>query len=171
MKVVTPSNRFVVFARLILALSLFWAVPIFTIGMSDIKADDIDFNLSAGEFTAKGNVKIDSDEVTLSADDVHAKVKGTQLLSIKATGKPLKLELEIDDEEDGPQTIKASAQQLTFDNEANWVEFTGEAELQTDVAKIRAQKIRIELDTQKIVATKGDDNEQVEITLLDVETP
>lgn len=139
--------------------------------MSDIKADDIDFDLSAGEFVAKGNVQIDSDELTLRADKVQAKVKGTQLLSITATGNPLQLELEIDDDEDGPKKIRASARQLTFDNEANWVEFTGDVQLETDVARIRAHKIRIELDTQKIVATKGEDNEQVEITLLDVETP
>lgn len=146
-------------------------MPTFSIGMSDIKADDTEFDLSAGEFTAKGNVKIDSDEVKLSADQVNAKVKGTQLLSITATGKPLKLELEIDDDEGETQTILASAHELKFDNEANWVEFTGEVLLQTDAAKIRAQKVRIELDSQKIIATKGESDEQVEITLQDVETP
>ena len=158
-------------AYLVLASILLWSVPTVSIGMSDIKADDIDFDLSAGEFTAKGNVKIDSEEVKLSADEVSAKVKGTQLLSIIATGKPLKLELEIDDEEGESQSIHASAHELTFDNEANWVEFTGEVLLQTDAAKIRAQKIRIDLDSQKIVATKGESDEQVEITLQDVETP
>lgn len=171
MKVWKQSKRQVFFEYLVLTLLLFWCVPIFSFGMSNIKADDTDFDLSNGEFTAKGNVKIDSDEVTLSADEVQAKVKGTQLLSITATGTPLELELEIDDEEDGPQTISASAKELTFDNEANWIEFIGDVQLQTEVAKIRAHKIRIELDTQKIVATKGEDTEQVEITLLDEETP
>ena len=171
MKVGKQSKRQVFVEYLVLTLLLFWCVPTFSFGMSNIKADDTDFDLSNGEFTAKGNVKIDSDEVTLSADEVQAKVKGTQLLSITATGKPLELELEIDDEEDGPQTISATAKELTFDNEANWIEFIGDVQLQTEVAKIRAHKIRIELDTQKIVATKGEDTEQVEITLLDEETP
>lgn len=166
-----PNNWRGLHAYLLIALILLWSTPTFSFGMSDIKADDIDFDLSAGEFTAKGNVKIDSEEVKLSADEVNAKVKGTQLLSITATGKPLKLELEIDDDEGESQTIRASAHELRFDNEANWVEFTGEALLQTDAATIRAQKIRIELDSQKIVATKGKSDEQVEITLQDVETP
>lgn len=170
MKILTQNNKHF-FTSVILAFVLLWSTPILSIGLSDIKADDIDFDLSDGEFSAKGSVKIDSDEVTLSAEEVQAKVDGSQLLSISATGKPVKLELEIDNSDDGPQTIRASAQQLTFDNEANWVEFTGKVELQTDVAKIRAHKIRIELDTQKIVATKGEDDEQVEITLLEVETP
>ncbi len=165
------SNRHVLLQYLVLTLLLLWSVPTFSFGMSNIKADDTDFDLSKGEFTAKGNVKIDSDEVTLSADEVQARVKGTQLLSITASGEPLELELEIEDEEEGSQTISASAQELTFDNEANWIEFTGEVQLKTNVAKIRAQKIRIELDTQKITATKGEDTEQVEITLLDEETP
>lgn len=171
MKVWKQSKRHVFFEYLVLTLLLCWCVPAFSFGMSNIKADDTDFDLSNGEFTAKGNVKIDSEEVTLSADEVQAKVKGTQLLSITATGKPLELELEIDDEEEEPQTISASAEELTFDNEANWIEFIGDVQLQTEVAKIRAHKIRIELDTQKIVATKGEDTEQVEITLLDEETP
>ena len=164
------NNRHVFYAYLATMLILLWSVPLSSFGMSDVKADDIDFDLSVGEFVAKGNVKIDSDELTLRADEVQAKVKGTQLLSITATGKPLQLELELDDD-DGPKKIRASALQLTFDNDANWVEFTGDAQLETDVARIRAHKIRIELDTQKIVATKGEDNEQVEITLLEKETP
>ncbi|MXZ56125.1 MAG: hypothetical protein F4227_07005 [Gammaproteobacteria bacterium] len=171
MKVLKQNNRQVFFEYLGVALLLFWCVPTFSFGMSNIKADDTDFDLSKGEFTAKGNVKIDSEEVTLSADEVQATVKGTQLLSITATGKPLELELEIDNEEEEPQTISASAEELTFDNEANWIEFVGDVQLQTEVAKIRAHKIRIELDTQKIVATKGEDTEQVEITLLDEESP
>ncbi|MYD45103.1 MAG: hypothetical protein F4W92_01955 [Gammaproteobacteria bacterium] len=172
MKISKQNNRRVVFKYLVLILVLLWSVPTLSFGMSDIKADDVDFDLSEGEFTAKGNVKIDSEEVTLSADEVQAKVDGTLLLSITATGEPLELELEIDnEEEEGSQTIRASAKELMFNNAANWVEFIGEVQLQTDVAKIRAHKIRIELDTQKIVATKGEDDEQVEITLLDVETP
>lgn len=166
-----PNNRRGLHAYLVVVLILLWSAPTLSIGMSDIKADDIDFDLSAGEFSAKGNVNIDSEEVKLSADEVNAKVKGTQLLSITATGKPLTLELEIDDDEGESQTIHASAHELTFDNEANWVEFTGKVLLQTDAAKIRAQKIRIELDSQKIVATKGESDEQVEITLQDEETP
>lgn len=171
MKLLKQSNRHIFFKYLVLTLVLFWSVPTLSFGMSNIKADDTDFDLSKGEFLAKGNVKIDSDEVTLSADEVQAKVKGTQLLSITATGDPLELELEIDDDEEGSQTISASAKELTFNNEANWVEFIGDVKLTTNAAKIRAPKIRIELDTQRIVATKGDDNEQVEITLLEEETP
>ena len=171
MKVLKQNNRRVFIEHVVLSLLLLWSVPIFSFGLSNIKADDTDFNLSNGEFTAKGSVKIDSDEVTLSADEVQAKVKGTQLLSITATGKPLELQLEIEDEEEGPQTISASARALTFDNEANWIEFIGDARLQTQVAKIRAHKIRVELDTQKITATKGEDTEQVEIKLIEEETP
>lgn len=171
MKVLNQNNPRVFVAYLVLVLVLFWSAPTISIGMSDIKADHTEFDLDKGEFTAKGSVKIDSDEVTLRADEVQAKVDGTKLLSITANGKPLELELEIKDEEGDSQKIVASAQELTFNNEDNWVEFIGDVQLQTEVAKIRAQKIRIELDTQKIVASKGEDNEQVEITLLDVETP
>lgn len=173
MTVLKQSNFHSSYKYFVIILVLVWSAPTFSFGMSDIKADDIDFDLSAGEFTAKGSVKIDSEEVTLSADEVQAKVKGTELLSITATGDPLELALEIDDDDDddGSQTINASSQELTFNNEANWVEFTGKVQLQTDTAKIRAHKVRIELDTQKIVATKGDDDEQVEILLLDAETP
>ena len=148
-----------------------FAEPSNAIGMSDIKADDIDLDLAAGEFSAKGNVKIELDELKLSADDVHVKVNGTQLLSISATGQPLQLEMEIEDEEKGTQTIRASANQLTFNNEENWVEFVDSVHLETDVANIRAQKIRVELDTQKIFATKGEEREQVKITLRDEESP
>lgn len=171
MKAMKQSKLITTFLCFVILLKLLCAVPAIAIGMSDIKADDIDFDLSAGEFTATGNVKIESDELTLSADDVQAKVDGTQLLSITASGKPLQLQIVIDDEDDGPQTIRASAHKLTFNNEENWVEFVDEAQLQTDVANIRAQKIRIELDTQKIFATKGEESEQVEITLRDEESP
>ena len=171
MRPVRPNSPHAAKAYLGFALVLIFSSRLFALGLSDIKADDIDLDLSAGEFTATGNVQIESDELTLSGDEVQAKVKGTELLSITATGKPLQLEMMIDDDEDGPQTIRASAQNMTFNNEENWVEFSDDAQLQTDVANIRAQKIRIELDSQKIFATKGEGSEQVEITLRDVETP
>ena len=171
MRVMKQSNSITSFLCLVVTLSLNLAEPSNAIGMSDIKADDIDLDLATGEFAAKGNVKIESDELKLSADDVHVKVKGTQLLSITATGKPLQLEMEIDDEEEGTQTIRASAHQLTFNNEKNWVEFVDAVHLETDAANIRAQKVRIELDTQQIFATKGEASEQVEITLRDEESP
>ncbi|MYC25243.1 MAG: hypothetical protein F4X56_04915 [Gammaproteobacteria bacterium] len=171
MKVLNQNNARVFVEYLVLVLVLFWSAPTISIGMSDIKADHTELDLDKGEFTAKGSVKIDSDEVKLRADEVHAKVDGTELQSITAKGKPLELELEIQEDEEDSQKIVASAQELTFNNEDNWVEFIGDVQLQTEVAKIRAQKIRIELDTQKIVATKGEDNEQVEITLLDAGTP
>lgn len=171
MRVMKQSKSITSFLCLLVVLLLIFAEPTNAIGMSDIKADDIDLDLAAGEFSAKGNVKIESDELKLSADDVHVKVKGTQLLSITATGKPLQLQMEIDDEEEGSQTIRASAHQLTFNNEENWVEFVDTVHLETDVANIRAQKVRIELDTQKILATKGEESEQVEITLRDEDSP
>ena len=171
MRPVRPNSPHAAKAYLVFALVLIFSSRLFALGLSDIKADDIDLDLSAGEFTATGNVQIESDELTLSGDEVQAKVKGTELLSITATGKPLQLEMVIDDDEDGPQTIRASAQNMTFNNEENWVEFSDDAQLQTDVANISAQKIRIELDSQKIFATKGEGSEQVEITLRDVETP
>ena len=154
-----------------IALVVAWSAPLCALGLSDIKADDINLDLSAGEFSAKGKVKIDSDELKLSADEVRAKVSGTQILSITAKGKPLLLEMEIDDDEDGSQTFNASSHNLTFNNEENWVEFIGDAQLQTDIADIHAHKIRIDLDSQKITATKGDDGKQVKITLRNVETP
>ncbi len=171
MRVMTQSKFISSFLCLVVALLLILAEPSNAFGMSDIKADDIDLDLAAGEFVAKGNVKIDSDELKLNADDVQVKMKGTELLSITATGKPLELELEISDEEEESQTIRASAHQLTFNNEENWVEFVDAVHLETDAANIRAQKIRFELDTQKIFATKGDESEQVEITLRDEESP
>lgn len=156
---------------LVISLVLTWTVPSVAIGISDIKADDVNFDLSAGEFSATGNVQIDTDELSLSADKVQAKIKGTQLLSIDANGNPLQLDLVLDSEEDEPKKISATAKRLRFHNEENWVEFVGNAHLQTDEANIRAENIRIDLDSQKIVATKGENEDQVEITLRDEETP
>lgn len=154
-----------------LVLLLLMATSVASQDMSGLRlnAEHFSGSLQTGETTLTGDVTVETDNLKLSADEVTVKRNDeNEMVKIVASGSPIELTMELDTDEDN-QAIEAEAIGLTFDRKENWIEFKGEARLTVDNAEIKADTIKIDLESQEISATMDDPEKQVEITMTEVD--
>ena len=132
-------------------------------------ADDFSGSLEENTSTLSGNVTVEADDIELHADKVTVqRDENTEPTSIVATGNPVKIVMEIDDD-DKLQRLEATSKELTYDRVQGWIKFVGESRLTTDNIEIKADNIHIDIESKNVTATMDDPEEQVEINMYDID--
>ena len=133
-----------------------------------ISADDFRGSLG-GEAVVSGNVSLEYGSVVLKADTITLVVSEGTFSRAEAKGTPVKLQYETDEGED-ERIVSGHASTVSFLVDANLIELSGDAKLESDEVSITGQKITIDVEENQIRAKSKPSGEQVEIKVRNLDS-
>ena len=131
-----------------------------------ISADDFRGSLDSGA-EATGNVVLRQGALHLSADNLTLQMKEGIFTGVEANGAPVEFQFQIG-EGDSLQTVQATAKSVVYKVEDRWIEFSGDAEIESEEISIEGDKIQLDLQNNRIEAESISPDKQVEITIHDI---
>ncbi len=157
----------------VVALSSLLVLPIASqdFNFSDLKidSDDATFDPRTGEMKLIGSVLLESEGIKLSAEEVTITREDGNLTSFFAVGNPIRLTLRT--EEGGEeQKLNAESQTLSYDADNKTIELVDGVKITSEVFDIKAYKIKIDLETRELSATKGEGDDRVELEYRDLDS-
>ncbi len=133
-----------------------------------ITADDFHGTLDGGAVIS-GNVSLQHGELELAADEVRIVMDGNSFKELQAKGEPAQCRFEIL-EEGNNRTVVAQATTINVQLDNRWIEFKGNARVESDDITIEGDVIRFDIDKKELEAESGDSGKQIEILMRDLDT-
>lgn len=162
----TLHKKSLVLLSVLLLSNLLQAAPADRDKPIEIEADEASFSQNNMQTQFSGNVVVTQGSLKIHAQTVHMKRLENGNQTVKATGKPVTFQQNLDEKKaDGsPQTIRGEAHSIRFDKNANTVILNGNAKINREGDNVSGNQITYNTATS-VYSVTGNKNKRVSVVL------